>query len=435
MSEYKRNSITLLGSIGLGTGVMISAGIFALLGQMAELSGRWFVLLIGVGAVVTFFSAYSYMKMSEEYPSAGGIGMYLVKAYGTSTTASVGALMMALSMVINQSLVARTFGEYTMQMFTEQGNSQLVPILGVGLILFAFAINMLSNLVIQSFTVIVSLIKILGLMVFAFGGLYAARFVPSLAVSDGTYDGPTALGLVAAVALSVLAFKGFTTITNSGEEIQRPKINIKRSIVWSIVVSLVVYLMIAMAVSSSLSIEAIIAARDYSLSAAARPTFGQAGVVFTGVLAMVATITGIIASVFAVTRMLAMLSDMELIPSGKMKAGWRTQKQMLLYTTAIALVLTILFDLTRIASMGAILYLIMDMMVHYGLLRKLKTKVAYHASIVWTALILDGIVLVAFVLYKLRQDWMVVLVSLIAIVVLVIVQLWYSKRTTSPETD
>ena len=41
MNEPKRNSITLIGSIGLGTGVMISAGIFALLGQIAELSNQW----------------------------------------------------------------------------------------------------------------------------------------------------------------------------------------------------------------------------------------------------------------------------------------------------------------------------------------------------------------------------------------------------------
>ncbi len=425
MSEYKKNSITLLGSVGLGTGVMIGAGIFALLGQMAELSGKWFPFIFVVGAVVTLFSAYSYMKLSEEYPSAGGIGMYLVKEYGSSATAAVGALMMALSMVINQSLVARTFGEYTVQMFSEEGNAIFVAVLGVGLIIFAFAINMLSNMVIQSFTIVVSLVKIIGLIAFAAAGYYVVSFVPALAASDGTYDGPGALGIVAAVALSVLAFKGFTTITNSGDEIVSPTVNIKRSIFISIMICLVVYLLIAFAVSSTLSIEAIIAARDYALSASARPAFGQWGVILTGLLAIVATITGIIASVFAVTRMLAMMSDMKLIPNITVDTKLRKQKQMLFYTTAIALLLTIFFDLSRIASMGAILYLIMDMMIHYGLVRNLKDKMDFRAPVVWTALVLDAIVLIAFVAYKLQQDWFVVMISLVTALLLIAIERWY----------
>ncbi|HEY8657847.1 MULTISPECIES: hypothetical protein [unclassified Flavobacterium] len=40
--EYKKNSLTLKGAVALGTGVMIGAAIFALLGQVAELSGSLF---------------------------------------------------------------------------------------------------------------------------------------------------------------------------------------------------------------------------------------------------------------------------------------------------------------------------------------------------------------------------------------------------------
>jgi amino acid transporter len=70
-----------------------------------------------IGGIVTGFSAYSYVKMSNEYPSAGGIGMFLVKAYGKGTITASAAMLMAVSMVINQSLVARTFGTYTLQIF------------------------------------------------------------------------------------------------------------------------------------------------------------------------------------------------------------------------------------------------------------------------------------------------------------------------------
>ena len=117
MGKYKKNSLSLTGAISLGTGVMIGAAIFALLGQVAELSGSLFPIAFLVGAIIAGFSAYAYIKMSNAYPSAGGIAMYLKKAYGKGIITAVAALLMAFAMVINQSLVARTFGSYTMQLF------------------------------------------------------------------------------------------------------------------------------------------------------------------------------------------------------------------------------------------------------------------------------------------------------------------------------
>jgi amino acid transporter len=155
---YQKDSLTLAGAVGLGTGVMIGAGIFALLGQVAELTGALFPISFIVGGIITAFSAYTYAKMANTYPSAGGIGMFLVKAYGKGTITASASLLMALSMVINQSLVARTFGTYTLQLFNVGPGSFLVPMLGVGLLIFAFVINLSGNKLIQTFTSIMSLL-------------------------------------------------------------------------------------------------------------------------------------------------------------------------------------------------------------------------------------------------------------------------------------
>ena len=83
--RYQENSLSLIGTVAMGTGVMIGVGIFALTGQVAEFSGGLFPLAFLLAAVISGFSAYSYIKMSNAFPSAGGIGMYLHKAYGHST--------------------------------------------------------------------------------------------------------------------------------------------------------------------------------------------------------------------------------------------------------------------------------------------------------------------------------------------------------------
>lgn len=430
-SEYKKNSISLPGAVGLGTGVMISAGIFALLGQVAAMSGVWFPIIFIIGGIVTGFSAYSYTKMSQQYPSAGGIGMYLVKAYGKGTITASAAMLMALSMVINQSLVARTFGAYTLQLFEIDSTSMLVPLLGVGLLIFAFIVNISGNSFIQTFTSSASLIKIIGLLIIAVAGLWVANFVIEPAELGDNPPNPDTVNYIAAIALTILSFKGFTTITNSGSEITKPKKNVARAIVISILISLFVYLVLAWAVSSNLSITEIIKAQDYALAEAARPAFGNIGVWFTVVIAIIATITGIIASVFAVSRMLAMLTNMELIPHKHFGMPGGIQKHTLVYTIVIAMVLTIFFDLSRIASMGAILYLIMDMIIHWGVFKHLRANVGANPYIVMSAFVLDGIILIAFIWVKLLADPLIVIVSVMTTIIVFVGLHFFLKKTTN----
>ncbi|NCN39710.1 APC family permease, partial [bacterium] len=150
MNDYKPNSLSLSGAVAMGTGVMIGAGIFALIGQIAELSREWFPLAFLCAAGIAGLSSYSYIKMAQAFPSAGGIAMFLKKAYGKSTMTGACALLMYFSMVINESLVARTFGSYTMQIFNTDPEGWWAPLLGVGLLLVAFLINILGNKMIQT---------------------------------------------------------------------------------------------------------------------------------------------------------------------------------------------------------------------------------------------------------------------------------------------
>src|SRR5690625_7252509 len=109
--------------------------------------------------------------------------------------------------------MARTFGSYTVQNFNIDETTYPVPALAVGLLLFAFLINISGNSFIQTFTSIVSLLKILGLVVFAMGGLWAAGFSITPAESSGGTEDATIASIIEAVALAILSFKGCTNIT------------------------------------------------------------------------------------------------------------------------------------------------------------------------------------------------------------------------------
>lgn len=408
-TEYEENSLSLIGSVAMGTGVMIGAGIFALTGQVAEQTGGLFPLAFLAAAVVAGFSAYSYVKMAQSYPSAGGIAMFLMKAYGKGTATAGFALLMYFSMVINESLVARTFGTYVLQLFDSEQRSYLVPALGVGLLVTAFIVNVLGNRFIGTLSTVAAVVKIGGIVVFAVAGLWVSGLTfETVGMTQRTSTG----SFLSATALALLAYKGFTTITNSGSEIVDPKKNIGRSIIISIGICVVVYVVVALAVAGNLSISKIIEARDFALAEAAKPAFGSYGIWFTVGLAIVATVSGLIASTFAVSRMLAMLSEMNLVPHRHFGMPGSIQKHTLVYTVVLAITLTILFDLSRIASLGAIFYIVMDIAVHWGVLRHLRADVDARPWVLLTAMALDIAILGAFLWMKATSDSLVIWVAL-----------------------
>jgi len=428
---YKANSLSLVGTVSMGTGVMIGAGIFALTGQVAELAGSLFPLAFLIGAIITGFSAYSYIKMSNAYPSAGGIAMILQKAYGRGVVTGSCAILMALSMVINESLVARTFGAYTLQLFDMDRSSILIPILGVGLIVFAFIVNISGNRAVGTFSLLMAVAKIIGIATFGIVSLWVAGGIAepaALTTADASLT-----GFIAALALTILAYKGFTTITNSGSEVIDPHKNVGRAIVISIVICVIVYMLVAFGVGANLSLPEIIKAKDFALAEAARPALGNYGLWFTVALAIVATASGLIASVFAVSRMLTMLTEMTLIPHRHFGMTGPLQRHLLVYTVVIAIILTVFFDLSRIAALGAIFYLIMDIGIHWGVFRHLRKDVGANGLILATAIVLDLIVLGAFLTIKAQTDMLIVVFALIGLT-LVFLGEWLFLRL-QPETE
>lgn len=69
-AEFMPRSITLRGAVAMGAGVMIGVGAFALTGQIADLARQWFPLSFIAGAIVTAFSAYTCIRMSDAFPNA-----------------------------------------------------------------------------------------------------------------------------------------------------------------------------------------------------------------------------------------------------------------------------------------------------------------------------------------------------------------------------
>lgn len=398
-----QQKLSLAGSVALGTGVMIGAGIFALVGQVSELAGSLMPLVFLAGAIVVAVSAYSYIRYSDTNPSSGGIAMLLKAAYGPGVIAGSFSLFMYVSMVVAQSLLARTFGTYALRPFGLEGSAVLVPALGIAAIVFAAIVNLVGTQWVERSATFTAVLKIVGIAALAIGGLVAAGPSTLLDFTSGNNAGQTShglLGFLAGTTLCILAYKGFTTITNQGDDVADAKKNLSRSITISIVVCAVLYLLLTVSVAGSLSVQEIVDARDYALAAAADPLFGSWGVGLTIALAVVATLSGLLASIYSVSRLYDMLREMGQAPS----LPNNPRHQSLVITAGLAIVLAAFLDLGQIASMGAILYLAMDIAIHWGVIRHLRVDIKANPVIPAIAIVLDLAVLGAFITVKLRDD-------------------------------
>lgn len=411
--------LSLIGSVSLGTGVMIGAGIFALVGQVAGLAGEWFPSAFLLGAVVAGVSSYSYIRYSSTNPSSGGVAMLLKDAYGPGVVAGSFSLFMYVSMVVAESLLARTFGTYLLRPFGLQDSAVLVPTAGIAVIVIAATVNLVGNRLVEGSATVTAALKIVGIAVLAIAGLIGA------AASGATFLSPTssvsvdATGVLAGTTLCVLAYKGFTTITNQGDDLQRPEKNIARSIVLSLVICAVLYVLITVSVEASIGADGAVDARDYALAQAAEPLFGAAGVGITVGIAVVATVSGLLASLYSVSRLYGMLQRMGQAPS----LPARVSHQPLVITAALAIAATALFDLGRIAAMGAFLYLTMDIVVQWGVLRRLRTRIAARPWLPIATVLLDLVILIPFTVVKIRTDLLTVAVSAGVAAVIVIAQI------------
>ncbi|MGJ9403697.1 APC family permease [Arthrobacter sp. KK5.5] len=417
-SSKDEQKLSLVGSVALGTGVMIGAGIFALVGQVAELAGGWVPWAFLAGAVVVGFSSYSYVRYSATNPSSGGIAMLLKAAYGPGIAAGSLSLFMYVSMIMAESLLGRTFGTYVLRPFGMQSSALWVPILAVLAIAAAALVNLVGNRLVERSATVTAGLKIIGIAILAIGGIFAAG-VSSLGrlftTAERTPPDSGLLGFLAGVTLCILAYKGFTTITNQGADLRDPERNIGRSIIISISLCTVLYLLITVAVTGSLTVPQIVEARDYALAEAAEPAFGSVGVVLTVIIAVVATLSGLIASLFSVSKLYDMLHDMGQAPG---LPGHKAH-QSLFITAGLAIIMAAFFDLSQIASLGAILYLVMDIAIHWGIIRHLREDVDAKIWVPVVAIILDIAVLVPFLLLKAQSEaFTLVITATVAIIII-----------------
>jgi APA family basic amino acid/polyamine antiporter len=225
-----------------GTGMILGAGIYSIIGQAAGIAGEGVWQGFVLAAISALLTALSYAELATMYPTAGAEYFYLRNAFSKQKwLAATTGIMMAFAGCASAATVALAFASY-LQHFIAAPHFLTAG----GLLLFFSGVNILGIRESSWTNAIFTIIEILGLVLFVWLGWQSPTFGAALS------ETPT-LATVSSAALIIFAYFGFENIVNLSEETVNPEKTIPRAILLSLLISTVLYVLVSLAAVALMS--------------------------------------------------------------------------------------------------------------------------------------------------------------------------------------
>lgn len=367
----KKNSVTLLGAIGIGIGGMVGGGIFAVLGLAVSLAKGGTPLAFAIAGSIALITAYSYAKLSLAYPSSGGTVNFITKGFGKNVFSGGTNNLLWVSYIVMLSLYASAFGSYAVTLFSITGSLGVdrhicaSAIIIVATVINYYGVKIVS--VIETWAVGIKMLILVAFVAVGIFGLASSTHLSQLTVANW----PPIWNLSIGGMVIFVAYEGMELIANVSPNIVNPKQNMMRAYMVSTIIVVVLYVVIAVITVGTLTFESIGKAEDYVLAEAAKPVLGQAGFNIIAIAALISTFSAINATIYGGSKVNYELAEDDELPHEFTKMFWNKPVG-LVVTTVLTLVIVNLFDLSSISTSGSAGFLLVFMLVNLAAYRKRK---------------------------------------------------------------
>lgn len=347
-----------------GLGVTIGAGIYVLIGAAAGRAGIYAPSAFVLAAIAMVFSACSFAELAGRYPVSAGEAAYVRNGLKSPTLGLVVGLMVVLSALVSSAAIT-IGGVGYIQALVDLPESVLIVIVLVFLG-GAAAWGILESV---GFAAIFTIVEIVGLVVVIGAGLYTQpdilsrlpEIVPS--PSDGT-----ALSAVAMTGLlAFFAFIGFEDLVNLAEEARSPARSMPWAIFLTLAIATAIYVLVVFVAVTSVP-PSELAKSGAPLSLVYERITGLSPVLIT-LIAIVATLNGVIVQIVMASRVLYGLGVQKALPSFFSKVNKRTRTPLLATASvvALALMLALFFPLELLAEITSSVVLSVFALVNLAL--------------------------------------------------------------------
>jgi amino acid transporter len=248
LTEELNPEIGLVGALAIGVGTMIAAGIFVLSGLAVTNVGAVAIGSFLLAAVIAGFTAAAYAEFSSIYQESGGGYMFVANTFDSDVTYIMGWTMI-LGYPASAAFYLASFSEWFFRFIYPILNvPEALPfwIPGLAILGLLIIINLKGTEESTQFQIIVTLLKVVLLLFFLWGGLQTFdSAVVATSVAENI-DKVAQIGLTS--ALVFITFFGFSAITTNAEEIKDPGRTIPRAIYLSMGIVTVIYALVVLVI-------------------------------------------------------------------------------------------------------------------------------------------------------------------------------------------
>jgi APA family basic amino acid/polyamine antiporter len=324
-----------------GVGIIIGAGIYALIGKAAGLAGNSVWISFAISALVAVFTGLSYAELSSMFPKASAEHEYTLRAFGKRMAFIIGWLII-LSGVIGAATVALGFGGYFGSFFN------------ISIITSAFVLIMVLSLLLfygiketTWFAILATLIETAGLILIIWMG------IPFLGKVD-YFEMPSGwTGVFQASALVFFAYTGFESIVKLSEETKDPEKTIPKGLILSIAISIVLYVLVAISAVSVMGWERL-ATSEAPFADLAYSIFGNDAFAILILIALFSTSNTVLLMMLGSSRIIYGMADSFTLPNilAKVHISRRTPWVAIVITTVTSLLFIFVGDIVFVADVA-----------------------------------------------------------------------------------
>jgi basic amino acid/polyamine antiporter, APA family len=134
-SYQLKRSISLFQAIMYGTGLILGAGIYVLIGDAAGIAGNAVWVSFMIAAVIASFTGLSYAELSSTFPKSAAEYVFAKNAFGSNFVAFIVGCLIVFVALVSAATVAIGFAGY-ISVFFPQAPELLYALALIGVLSF-----------------------------------------------------------------------------------------------------------------------------------------------------------------------------------------------------------------------------------------------------------------------------------------------------------
>ena len=356
-----RRDLGLVEVVVYGVGLILGAGIYAILGEATAVAGEAVTLSFLLAAVVASFTGLSYAELASRFPKGEGDYVYVREAIGSKRLAEAVAFLRVFVGAVSAAAVALAFAGYLASFVRTPAVAA-----AVGLVVAASAVNFWGIETSAKLNLLFTAAEVAGLALVIWVGGGAWRTVSPMAAPYGI------AGVFEATFLVFFAYLGFGSIVNVAEETTDPTRTIPRAILISIGITTVLYVLVA--VSAVAVVDWRVLGQSASpLALVAETGGGRALGTLVAAIALTSTANTVLILLVSTSRLLYGVSKSEYrsFPTvfSKVHQTRRTPYLAVALVGALTVPFVLIGDLGAVAGLANAALLVVFVMVNGSLLK------------------------------------------------------------------